>query len=350
MNQSQRAIIHERRIKLAFFVAALGFLFVVLTKIDNLLVSFILALVSYYFLTPSVDFLERKGFSRTIATAIPFLTVVITIIVAGSILVPILVDQVSDLQASFPKYLETTNQFVSDIQNRVNDTVKNVYPLDIKNRLQPKFMEWGQAFFQSLPEYISKSLMVLFLAPLFAFFMLTDGRDFSRKLISLVPNNYFELVLNLNHQISQQIGGFIRARLLQSILVGLVIWVGLLILGFPYALVLAIFAGILNVIPYLGPLIGAVPAFLICFANGGDPSILLGLTLVYAAAQVLDTILITPFVVARIVNLHPVTVVLVIIAGSQLMGILGMIICIPVFSTLKVSATAIYRHLTDFRS
>ena len=212
-------------------------------------------------------------------------------------------------------------------------------------------MEVAQATLKNLPAYLSQSLVIFLLSPFLAFFMLLDGRDFVRKILALVPNQFFELALNLNWQVNRQLGGFIRARLLQSILVGLIIWVGLLLIGFPYSLFLAIFAGILNVIPYLGPFLGAVPALVINFSNSGSgENLLLGLLFIYALAQIVDAVLITPFIVAKIVDLHPVTVILVIIAGAQMMGILGMIISIPIFCTLKVSSQAIYKHLTDFRA
>ena len=106
----------------------------------------------------------------------------------------------------------------------------------------------------------------------------------------------------------------------------------------------------MNVIPYLGPLIGIMPAVIISFANGGHESSLFWLLVIYGGAQILDALLIVPFVVAKIVDMHPVTVILAILVGSQTMGVLGMIICIPVFSALKVTVNAIYKHLVDFRS
>jgi putative permease len=88
---------------------------------------------------------------------------------------------------------------------------------------------------------------------------------------------------------------------------------------------------------------------MIAFSTEGSYPLILWILLIYALAQALDIVLIVPFVVAKIVDLHPVTVILVIIAGSQLMGVLGMIISIPFFSAAKVSAISIYKHLTDFR-
>lgn len=344
------AVVREGRVKLFFFLTALLFIFVAIAKVDNLLVSLIFAFVTAYMLAPAVDLLERQGFERKWAVIVPFVTLAVGMGILVKIFSPMLMEQLQNLQENYPKYSSAVSQFVSESEGQVTKFLKNIYPLDLKGSVEPQLMTWAGTFFKDLPAYVSKSLMIVFLTPLLAFFMLLDGKGLMRNLLSLVPNNFFELALNLQYQVATQLGGFIRARIIQSILVGLVIWVGLVALGFPYALVLAVIAGILNVIPYLGPLVGVLPALIISFANGADHGEMAWIATIYTTAQVLDMVLITPFVVAKIVDLHPITVILVIIAGSQMMGILGMVICIPVFSALKVSTIAIYKHLTDFRS
>jgi putative permease len=149
---------------------------------------------------------------------------------------------------------------------------------------------------------------------------------------------------------NQQLGGFIRARFLESALVGGIVWVGLIIINFPYALFLGIVAGITNIIPYIGPIIGAAPAIIIALAAEKTPLYLAVVAAIYVLAQVLDMLLVIPLVVAKIVDLHPVMVVVVIIIGGQVMGILGMIISIPVASILKLTFTEFYNHVVDFRS
>jgi putative permease len=345
-----RAIERERKLKLFFFLSALFLLTVAILLIKNVFVSFLLAFVIYFILAPIVDLLERRGLSRQLSTTIPFIVLTIVLALLIQIFSPILVAQMASLKVEFPHYLDSSSQFLTNLESKANNILADVYPLDIRSRLQPKIMAYAEEFFKNLPEYLSQSITIFLLTPFFAYFMLLDGRDFVRKILNMVPNNFFELALNLSHQVSEQMGGFIRARILESALIGSVIWLGLMILGFPYALILAVFAGVLNVIPYLGPFIGAAPALIICFASPDPNATLPWLVFIYALAQVLDIVLIIPFVVARIVNLHPVTVVLAVIVGSQVMGILGMIISIPLFSAMKVSASAIYKHLTDFRS
>jgi predicted PurR-regulated permease PerM len=340
----------EYLVKLAFFVAALGLMFWTVVKVSNLLVSVISAIVVFYLVAPFVNFFERKGFSRLISTIIPFASLSLVLFVSTQILTPVFAEQAATLKEQFPKYSEAINDLITKIESQVDAIASGFYEANLKEKYLPQVTSWVGAFVGRIPDYLSQSLTVLILTPFLAFFMLFEGRIFMKKLIALVPNNIFESFLNLQFQIGEQMGGFVRAKILQSIIVGVVTFVGLLFLNFPYALVLAIVAGVLNIIPYLGPILAFIPAVIIHIANGSSNELLFGLILVYVIAQILDTVIITPFVVAKIVDMHPVTVVLVVLVGAQFMGILGMIICIPLYSALKVTTLAVYRHLTDFRT
>jgi predicted PurR-regulated permease PerM len=351
LEHSLRSVYRERKIKLLFFLSALLLLFFSLAYIENLLVAFILAFTSYYMLSPAVDFFERRGLPRTIAAALPFLVFGIAAFILGQIFFPILGEQFQDLKLNYPKFLDAAVRFLEQIEQRLTSVLMNIYPIDLRARLEPSMMQMAQSAAQNLPTILSKSVTVLILAPFLTYFMLVDGRQFLRNLYNLVPNNFFELAIHMNYEIGSQMGGFIRARVVQSILIGLITYVGLKFIGFPYALMLSLFAAAVNVIPYLGPVIGILPAIIINFSNSGaDSQTLVPLLMVYAVAQIIDSVLITPFIVAKIIDLHPVTVVLLVIVGAQAMGILGMIICIPIFCALKVSSIAIYRHFTDFRA
>jgi putative permease len=197
-------------------------------------------------------------------------------------------DQVKSLQEHLPKYLSSINQQISRLESEVGLFTKSVFQTDLQGKLQGQLSSSAKVLLEQLPDYVSKSFTILLLAPFFAFFMLLNGSNFIRSLLAMVPNNLFELVFNLQYQISSQVGGFIRARLIESIIVGVLIWGGLLVLDFPYALVLAIFAAILNIIPYLGPILGAAPAFVIAFSNGGDSSQMIWLVVIFAGVQAID--------------------------------------------------------------
>lgn len=338
-----------RNRKLFFFLMSLLCLTLLFVFVKNLFVSFLLAFVMYFLLNPVVDFFERRGLSRLNSTLLPFVGTTLVLVILSNLFLPTLIQQFSALRAEFPKYSDQVLKLI----DRLQAYALNYLPPDTVQGLveqsQVRLSDFAKNVFVGLPDYLSSSMTIMFLSPFLGFFLLSDGRNFIRGLLSLVPNNSFELALNLNHQISVQFGGFIRARLIETIIVTLFIFFGFWLLDFPYALTLAIFAGLLNLIPYLGPVIGAVPAYLIAAASPVHPEAFFWITIIYVAAQVLDSVVLVPFLVAKIVDLHPVIVILSIILGSQVLGVLGMIISIPAAAAIKVTATALYSHLTDFR-
>lgn len=339
-----------KRIKLFFFLFSILLSVVLVFWVKNLLLSTFIAFVGFFLLKPFVDFLERKGVSRFISTLFPFLFFSLFLFGFSLVIFPTLGLQANSLKAELPKYVHGTQQMLQNWESGFFSFL----PLDSKQKLglelSEKVQNLAQSIFTDLPTILSNSLTVIFLAPFLCFFMLLDGKEFYRRMISAVPNAYFELSMYLQHQIMEQMGGFIRARLLESALVGIVIWVGLGIIQFPYALMLAFFAALMNLIPYLGPIIGIIPGVLIALVNQETNAITTYIVFVYLLAQILDIVVIVPMVVARIVNLHPVTVVLVVMVGSQIMGVLGMIISIPVASAVKIIYSSIYQHITDGKS
>jgi putative permease len=177
--------------------------------------------------------------------------------------------------------------------------------------------------------------------------MIKDGRVITRRIMALVPNSLFELVLSLYNQINEQLGQFVRARLLEAAIVGLITWLGLAFLQFPFAFLFGALAGVANLIPYIGPIIGAVPALALAAVNGMSAVSTLLVILVYVIAQLVDMALIIPLVVAKVVNLHPLTVVLSLLVGAQAMGLLGLLISIPLASVIKVTSSAVYQYIVE---
>ncbi|MES2964690.1 MAG: AI-2E family transporter [Bdellovibrionota bacterium] len=345
----------ERRIKTVSVLVILASTAIIVFAVDFMLVSFVMAFVVNYLLSPIVNSLERRGLPRQTAIMIPFLSTGVLIGLGIYNLLPVASTQFTLLESQLPKYQVDLANLVSAAEERFKGFSK-LYNFSFSQTVNSWVIAQTSALSSSLPQFISGSMTVLILTPFLAYFMLQDGRRISRTVLSMVPNNLFELALNLHHQLNAQMGGFIRARFLEAAIVGLVVWIGLQIADFPYAILLGVFAAVTNLIPYLGPLIGAVPAILIALISEDamvTPSISINLfivTAIYLFAQLIDVALIIPFVVARIVNLHPVTVIIVIIIGSQVMGVLGMMISIPVASAIKLVFQTFYRHLTELRS
>jgi putative permease len=348
-NAREQVLRRQSRIRLVAFLGVLAVAGVVILRVDNMLVSFLLAFVISYSLGPVVNILERKSIDRVFATTTLFLILGVVLGVTGYLTFPLLGERVQALQQDAPKYIEGITRLMRSLEVKLDFLRNSGIDIDLGSKLQERLLPATEKFFGALPRYVTKFLTVMLLAPFFAFFMIKDGRNFSRTLLALVPNNLFELTYNIYHQINDQMGQFVRARLLEALIVGFVTWAGLLMIGFPFAEVLAVFAAVTNLIPYIGPVIGTIPAVVLAMVNGASPIEMSLLLLVYFIAQLIDAAFIIPVVVAKIVDLHPVTVIVVIIIGAQLMGVIGMLISIPVASALKVTIGTIFRYLTDYR-
>ncbi len=335
-------------IKLVSFLGIIAAVLTLLVKIDNLLLSSVLAFVISYLLGPIVNQLERKGFNRALSITFLFVFIGFFLLLGVGALFPLLETQVGALKSDLPRYISGTTRLIKDIEDKFVIVSGIFLNFDLSHQVESLLTQWGSSFFEDFPRYLSKSLTTAMLAPFLAFFLLKDSQGLLKVVFSLVPNRYFELSLNLQHQINEQMGGFIRARLLEASIVGLVVWVGLWMLHFPYATLLAAFAALTNLIPYIGPIIGMVPPLIIALIGGSSVFGLFLVMLPYIVAQIIDIFFIIPLVVAKIVDLHPVTVILSFIIGAQVMGVLGMIISIPVASIIKVTTASIYRHLIEF--
>jgi len=343
-----KSLTRERLIKSFAVVGILIFCTVVVFKTENILVSFVLGFVIYYLLAPVVNAIERTGVSRRIGVTGLFILITAASGLGIYILLPATAGQLSAFKNELPEFIEGTINLLAISEQKLNSFLFNMYTINISKSLGATLIIFFKGLFDSLPNILSSSLVVIILAPFFAFFMLLDGQAVGKKLLALVPNNFFELALNLQHRINVQLGDFIRARLLEAGIVGFCVWVGLAAVGFEYAVLLAIFAGLSNLIPYIGPVVGAIPAVLIALVNSVPGFEFLIVIAVYIIAQLIDNFFIIPLVVAKIANLHPVTVAIVIIIGAQIGGILGMIISIPVACIIKLTTTTIYSHLVEF--
>lgn len=344
----EQIILRENKLRLITAIFILLATFAIIFAVPGMLLSFILAFVITYLLSPVVSGFERTGLTRSQSIVLPYLMIAAALAFLGVLLTPLLVEQFNSLTAGLPNYVQSVKTLIANSESKINSYI-TLYNVEISDRVGVYLETQTKIFLDELPARATQLLTVLVLAPFFAFFLLKDGRTLYKAALSIVPNNFFEMVLFLSHKINAQLGDFVRARLLEAGIVGIVVWLGLFAVNFPYATFLALFAALTNLIPYIGPIIGAIPAFALCFINKDPSSTILLVAAVYFVAQLIDMLFIIPMVVAKIVNLHPITVVVAIIIGSETMGILGMIISIPIASVIKLTFNTIFERLIAFK-
>jgi len=207
---------------------------------------------------------------------------------------------------------------------------------------------------------LESKLSAWMLAPLIFIFLGFDNGQIRRFFISLVPNRYFELSLTVLDRLDDAIGRYLRGTLLECFLVGLCLTVGLVLLGIPLGIAVAIgvVSGLLNAIPFLGTVIALVIGVgyaliaedirpLIPGLNAND--LALYVVILVVLVHILDDIVFQPFVLGSAVNVHPLVVVIAIIAGSLVMGLWGMLFAIPTVVVVKTAVATLFKELKDYR-
>ncbi len=316
------------------------------------LLKFIIALIIVsaviaYILDPIASLLETKGISRLQSTLLIFVTLGISLGVLFSLLVPSLLIELNFLQEGIG------GTQASELLSKLEQTIYKTIPvlsgqeLNLYDKLQSALQNLAESFFSILVDLVSV-LSTSVIIPFAVFFILKDGRKMRKNLVSIIPNRYFEMFLNLLHKVDLQLGGYLRGQFLDSLIIGLLAIIALWILGIKYYVLIGIFAGLANMIPYVGPLSGMIMAASVVILNDGSGQEIVWVLLAFAIIQLIDNVLVQPLVLARSVNLHPLVIIFAIITGGEFFGIIGMLVAIPFTGILKVLSIEIYQSIKRF--
>jgi putative permease len=204
----------------------------------------------------------------------------------------------------------------------------------------------GTDFLSKFPDYLSLLFEWILLVPVFLYFFFMESHKFSRRLLEAIPNPIFEKSYVMFQQFNMKFGEYIIAKFIEATILGTIVTLGLLIIDFPYPFLLGFIAGITNILPYIGPIIGVLPGIFIALLSKDPNASMLGMLVVFSVANLIDMILVFPLLVSKIVNLHPIVVIVSIIVGSQIGGIVGMIVIIPFIAFFKLLFKEIYKDLS----
>lgn len=303
------------------------------------LISIFIALL----FSPIVSALERKGFPKTASVSIVCGGAIGLVTLLGLWAANLIDAQWDSFRESFPLYFDLTINRLSGYENQLKAKVpfmESVHPTQ-------SLMEWGehtgQWFINNGAKIMGEVLTWMLIVPLFTFVLLKDGRKIQKSFFSLVPNRYFEMIFMVTTRVSTSLSDYIRAKAVEAFLVGSMVTCGLFLIDAPYAVILGLIAGITNIIPYLGPVLGAAPGILIPLLDPTHASLLWPILIVYTVANLVDMVFLFPVIVAKLVDLHPILLLTAVIIGEQYYGLVGMLISIPAAAAIKVIGEQIYQ-------
>ena len=305
------------------------------TIVNSIITPIIVAYVFYYMLNPLVNFFSKK-ISRFSASLLAILVGVITVLTVIIGVVPIIVEQTQNLITALPRYIEIVKGYLEEYSDNayVQVVVEYVNTNLNVSKISERLISIATSIAQGVVSSISSTASVLVTMPFVLFFLLKDASQFNKFVISLLPKKFEKSVAETIDEIDDKVGSYIQGQMLVSLCIGVMLFIGYNVIGLHYAFSLATIAAFLSIVPYLGPAIAITPAMLVAASTSWV--MVVKMLVVWGIVQFLEGNIISPNIMGRSMNMHPLTVIFVILIGVNISGVVGAILGIPVYSILKV--------------
>ena len=365
--------------------AALALLFWITWQFRVVFPPLVLAGAIVFLLNPIVTGLNRRGIHRAAGTGLSYLAFIGLLVLLGFLVAPLVSTQADELAEQWPELRADVEDWLDDLSEdskegnwlveipsvdelrdqfgNGNDSAQNeefdrvvreaASALEADERpvlaadldrvaadARTQFPEEG-----GIGEQLSRAReiggrifeigLIFVLGPIIAFYLLVDLPHIGEVSRRLVPRGAGDQVFHVAHRLNVAIGGFFRGQLAVAVIVGIMVSVGLAIIDLPFWLIVGMIAGAFNLVPLIGPWVGAVPGVIIALTTR-DFSTALWVAAIMTIAQQIDNHFISPMVMQRTVSLHPSIVMLALLAGGALGGFFGLLLAVPLTATIKV--------------
>lgn len=312
----------------------------------RILLPFIISGILAYLFHPIVDKLEKKNIPRPISILLiysGFIVLFVWILIKGT---PYIIQEGQELIEQLPKMAETYRSFANMVHEQTEV-------------LPDTFQERADGWLENMEAFIAESFgqigvflrqivdwaLLLVVIPFIVFYLLKDMPLVKKVCWYITPERFRSDGLNLIKEIDHSLGNYIRGQLIVCIVVGVLAYIGFWMIGMPYAILLATFIGLTNIIPYFGPIIGVIPVVFIALTESFQ-LVILGL-IVNFIVQIIEGNLLAPVIVGKTLHMHPVLIIFALIVGGELGGVIGLIISVPILTVLRVILLHIRRVVRE---
>lgn len=310
-------------------------------RIGRIITPFVMALVISYLVNPLVERLKRKNISCTVSILLIYSSFAILIVSTAVFIIPELSNNTRELMNTLPeiasKYQIIFNRILSIIKSSNWSTdIKNVMFKEIDNGTLLVQSYITDTLKKSLATFVETITMLfdLVLSMVIAYYFIKDSAFFKSAALSLVPRKWRNGIIGAGREIDAILSNFIQGQVLTALIIGVMETIGLIIVKVKYPLILGVIGGVANIIPYFGPIIGAVPAVAVALIE--SPMKAVWTALVFVIVQQIDNSFVSPKIIEGRLGLHPVTTILAVLVGGEFFGIPGMLIAVPVTAIIKV--------------
>lgn len=310
---------------------ALGLWFLYLIR--DVVILIFLAVLTAAAISPAIVRLKRFGFSRTAAVALSYSVLFFGVIALIALLVPVFLNEVRDFVANSATYGERFGKTLALIEQYLSPLGVTFHKEDLFVGLEQNISGAFSGIFSTTVSFFSGMISVLGFFFL-ALYLSLEEKGIEKFFLLLTPKHYHRYALSIAERMSGKVSQWLFGQLLLMIIVFVMYYIGLSLLGVPYALALALFGGLMEIIPYVGPIIAGFPAVIM----GLLISPVLGFSVLafYVIAHQLEGHLIAPQVLKRSIGLNPVVLIITVLIGVRLGGPLGILMAVPATMMLSV--------------
>ena len=327
---------------LVFILSKISFIFSPITTfLSTIMGPFLIAGFLYYLLQPLVKLLQKIHVRGRAANVLAFVLLILILGAGLAYLIPQVVKQIASLVGNLPSFMRDAEVWVRHLANskiagelHVRDVLKSVN-LDSSQiaNYASKYVGSSAATVGTIAGHIGNALVNIFMAPLVLFYFMKDGGKLSGSIQRFVSPKWREFVANLLSRMNTTMESYFSGQFMDMLIVGILSCIGYAISGTPYALIIGITAGIMNMVPYIGPWLGAIPAVLVAMTVSWTQVIFA--IIVAVAVQQIDNNFVYPNVIGKSMEIHPLTVLVLLLTAGNMFGLLGVILGIPAYAVAK---------------
>lgn len=331
-----------------FILSKISFLFIpVINFLSVVMLPVILSGLLFYLLNPLVDLMEKYKINRVLAISIIFVIIAFLLIIGLAVAIPNLQRQVVIFAQNVPSYIEDADRVIDDlVTKRLPDDFRpqleqvlaqfSTQATAWASNISSKAVNWVSAIISGT----SQVIVALIIMPFMLFYLLRDGKGLRDYITQFLPNKLREPVGKVLSDVNQQLANYVRGQITVAVIVAIMFIIFFKIIGLRYAVALGVTAGVLNLVPYLGSFLAMLPALVLGLIAG--PVMLLKVIIVFIVEQTIEGRFVSPLILGSQLNIHPITILFVLLTSGSMFGIWGVLLGIPIYASAKVVISAVF--------
>lgn len=333
--------------KVSFLLKPLG------SFIEIILLPMLLTGLLYYLLNPIVDWLEKYKITRTAAISILFVLIGMLLVWGLAVVIPSIQGQVVSFAQNLPSNIQKIESQVTTLLE--NEQFEQFRPtaLEILNKVNDQIVSYAQKFSSSAVNWASslistasQIIVAILIMPFILFYLLRDGQHLNRHVTQYLPTKWRSSVSKVLTDVNAQLSNYVRGQVTVAIIVALMFSVMFSVIGLSYPVTLGVMAGFLNLIPYLGSFLAMIPAVVLGLIAG--PVMLVKVLIVFMLEQTIEGRFVTPLIIGSSLSIHPITILFVLLTAGQMYGVLGVLLGIPIYASIKVVVKAAFNWYREY--